>query len=505
VRRARWTEQRLSVLRLYLSFGFISTEFKGRRFVVVGGKLYNSHRWATFHDFLMDYGRGVLGREWWLQEATKPADQRHPIVKWFDLAQQSLEPTSSAEPVRSRPMTGAMAAYLYLAYDLFSLEHNAEVRARLVQRLKDPDNFEGAHYEVYVGAAFSRAGYQLTFEDEDDRTRSHCEFTATNKESGRSFSVEAKHRTWGQGQDPTSGRQRIGRKLDEALRKHANHPRVVFIDVNVPDDAKNEGVPSFMLRALDQARRFERSPRGRNLPPVYLFLTNRPYHHDLGGTNHRRSVIAEGFHIAEFKGHGTFATLRQAVEARDAHIDMHRLVDSIAKHNEVPATFDGESPELAFGRNPDRLIIGHRYLVPGGGALEVPGTLESAAVMEREQLAYGVYALDDGQRITATVPLADAEIAAYRRHPDTFFGVVQPVSKQISGPLDLFDFFYTSYRETPRERLLEFLATAPDVEELEKLSQPELAKTLAERYVYGTLQRSQAPGTIEQPMPTTAK
>jgi hypothetical protein len=32
---------------------------------------------------------------------------------------------------------------------------------------------------------------------------------------------------------------------------------------------------------------------------------------------------------------------------------MHRLEESIAKHNEVPATFDGESPELAFGRNPD--------------------------------------------------------------------------------------------------------------------------------------------------------
>ena len=361
----------------------------------------------------------------------------------------------------------------------------------MVQRLKDADNFEGAHYEVYVGAVFSRAGYNSAFEDEDDRTKSHCEFTATNKETGRSFSVEAKHRTWGPGQDPSSGRYRIGRKLTDALEKHAKHPRIVFIDVNVPDDAKGEGVPRFMMRALQDARRFESSPSGRALPPAYLFITNRPYHHDLGGTSHRRSVIAEGFHISEFKGDAPFATLRQAVDAREAHIDMHRLVESLAKHNDVPATFDGENPELAFGRNPDRLTIGHRYLVPAGNGLEVPGTLESAAVLEPERLVYGSYALDDGRRIMAGVPLTDAEMAAYRRHPDTFFGVVQPVSKQISDPLDLFDFFYTSYKETPRERLLEFLATAADIDDLRNLSQPELVKTLAERYVHGTLRRGQ--------------
>ena len=101
--------------------------------------------------------------------------------------------------------------------------------------------------------------------------------------------------------------------------------------------------------------------------------------------------------------------------------------------------------------------------------------------------------------------LTDAEMAAYGRHPDTFFGVVQPVSKQISDPLGLFDFFHTSYRETPRERLLEFLAGAPDIEELKKPSQPELAKTMAERYVW-TLQRFQAAGTTEKPVvPTPTK
>ncbi len=111
----------------------------------------------------------------------------------------------------------------------------------------------------------------------------------------------------------------------------------------------------------------------------------------------------------------------------------------------------------------------------------VPGILESAAVMERECLAYGVYATEGGRRLIATCPLTEEELAAYRRHPETFFGVVQGAPKQISNPVDLYDFVFSSYSESPKEKLLEFLAGAPDIEHLKTLSQPELARAYAER------------------------
>jgi len=45
------------------------------------------------------------------------------------------------------------------------------------------------------------------------------------------------------------------------------------------------------------------------------------------------------------------------------------------------------------------------------------------------------------------------------------------------------------YKETPRERLLEFMDGAPDVEELKKLSEDELRYAYAERLTRGAIQK----------------
>ena len=94
--------------------------------------------------------------------------------------------------VVSSTMTGAIKAYLGLAYDLYLSGHNAELPERLLKRLRNRDQFEGAVYEAFVIGCFARAGFSIEFEDEDDLSVSHCEFTATHKETGRRFSVEAK-------------------------------------------------------------------------------------------------------------------------------------------------------------------------------------------------------------------------------------------------------------------------------------------------------------------------
>jgi hypothetical protein len=457
----------------------VSAEFKGQRFVAVGSALHHSARWRTFHDFLNDYGRHILGREWWIAESKKDLGDRHPAVRWFELMQKDApDPEGPAQLMR--PMTGAAAAFLRLAYDLYCLKHNAELRDRLVQRLKDRDNYPGARYEAFVAAAFARAGFDIEFENEDDGTTSHCEFTATYKQTERKFSVEAKH---------CAGEVRIGHRLHGALSKRADHARIVFVDLNRPDDGSSgTETPQFMRHALDGARRFEQSRPGRALPPAYLFMTNHPFHHHLNSTAFRSSLVVEGFRIPEFKGDAPFRTLREAVDARDAHVEMERLAKSMHEHGEVPATFDGDIPELVYSDgSPDRLRIGDRYLIPNGSGAMVPGTLESAVVLERERLAWGVYATDDGRRFIVTCPMTEDELAAYRRHPDTFFGVVQEVAKQLSNPVEMYDFFFSTYSQASREKLLEFLASAPDLEHLKKLSQPELARTYAERCAYHML------------------
>ena len=89
-------------------------------------------------------------------------------------------------------VTGAIRAYLGLAYDLYLCAHNAELPELLLKRLRNAQTFEGALYEARVIGSLAKAGFTIELEDETDSDRSHCELTATHKDTGRKFSVEAK-------------------------------------------------------------------------------------------------------------------------------------------------------------------------------------------------------------------------------------------------------------------------------------------------------------------------
>jgi hypothetical protein len=197
--------------------------------------------------------------------------------------------------------------------------------------------------------------------------------------------------------------------------------------------------------------------------------------------------LAEGFKIQEFKMDTGFPSIRDALRAREKHYDMFQLFESIKEHYEIPSTFGGEIPELAFGEVIPRLQIGHRYLIPDNEGKEVIGELTHAVVDEKQGLAYGVYKLANGRSNILSMVLTDAELAAYRKYPETFFGVYMPVSKQISNPLELFDWLFEIYGKTSKEKLLEFLKSRPDYEKLKQESQEELAITYCEAMVYSML------------------
>jgi len=63
-------------------------------------------------------------------------------------------------------------------------------------------------------------------------------------------------------------------------------------------------------------------------------------------------------------------------------------------HSEIPATFDGTPPELAFSDQKQRLIIGEKYLIPDANGVERPGKLTSATVVESESMAYVAHLLE---------------------------------------------------------------------------------------------------------------
>ena len=445
----------------------------GHQLVAVRNRLLYSKKWRTFHDFLGDYLKDALGSGWGNAELQKPFDQRHPVLVWYHkLCEQQRLFIKEAGKVSTARMTGAVAAYLHLAYDLYALDHNAELQAKLVARLRSKENFHGARYEVQVAAMLARAGFTLAFENEDDRSTSHCEFTAAHARTGKQFSVEAKRAESG----------RVNRQLVRALRKAANHTRIVFIDLNTPDPSTGEETPAYVQRAFDLLRRFETvEPQAQRLPPAYVFLTNAPWEHHLDGIDWRQLALGDGFRIDEFKLDYQFPSLRAAINGRQAHIEMHELLNSIRTHSSIPITFDGENPELAFDDSEqNRLTIGNRYMVPDADGTEVEGVLASAVVMENEKVAVGVVNTDDGRALIVRAPLSDVELAAWTEHPDTFFGEISR-NRRSETVLDLYDFFMESYSNTPKAKLLEFLAGARDIDQLVELAQPELASVYCER------------------------
>ena len=62
-------------------------------------------------------------------------------------------------------------------------------------------------------------------------------------------------------------------------------------------------------------------------------------------------------------------------------------------------------------------------------------------------------------------------------------------SKNIEDPVDFYEFLFNSYKETPREKLLEFMNGAPDIEDLKKLPDDELRFVYAELLTHGATRR----------------
>ena len=412
----------------------------------------------------------------------KSAGDRHPLFAWLEKIREVRERDAEGKEgeVFSSAMTGAVKAYLGLAYDLYLSAHNAELPERLLKRLRNRDQFEGAGYEAFVIGCFAKAGFSIDFEDEDDSSISHCEFTATHKETGRKFSVEAKAVTTASKRSGNSNEPpRIRGYLVDALRKRAAHPRIVFIELSRAHNIDESGAPEWVAHVNAQIVQCEKEITidGGPARAAYVFVTNRAFMHDLDGTTCVELWAAGGFKIEDFPPGRSARTMLELHRARQRHLEVHWLLKALETHQEIPTWFDDRLPEEMSGDMPEvRLRIGDAYLVPNAAGDEVQGVLEDAVVMAPEREACGVYRLANGKRILCTVPLTDAEMGAYARSPETFFGTLKQVSKGIKSPLEAFDFVYATYSRSTREKLLEFMAEWPQIEELRKLGQQELAE-----------------------------
>lgn len=397
-------------------------------------------------------------------------------------------------------MNGAAAAYLNLAYNLYLLSHNVELQEILITRLKHIDQFHGAYFETFVFASLIKAGFEIELENESAPQTTHTECTAIHKQSKRKYSVEAKARSVKGilGKDeaqgaPKDGKVNVTRKLRDALKKESPYERIVFIDPNVPDNRKDtEGGKwsEWMENAHRDVKEAEQTMmiHGEPAPHAFVFIINLPYHYEPNETDYRVGVVTEGFKLPDYFFGTPFSSIKEAYAAKEKYRDMYDLFKSL-KNQTVPSTFDGQDPSLAFKADAlPPLLIGNDYLVNDKEGNERIGTLEDACVIEREEIAYCVYKIDNGKRIIATNTLEDYELEAYKKNPDHFFGTYKPVSPKIDNSFDRFEWLLETYKSTPKSKLLVFMKDHPDIDKLKLLNQKQLAIEYCSRMAL-TMQR----------------
>jgi hypothetical protein len=198
---------------------------------------------------------------------------------------------------------------------------------------------------VVVHLEDQAAVVDVDLEDESDSDESHCEFTATHKERGAKYSVEAKsrHRPGflghpGEPQPLEEIEADVYRLLQRALRKKADHDRIIFIDVNVPPHTGSifEGwgdTVAGQLKRLEDVQDPEKP-----WPPAFVFFTNHPYHYvEVEAPEPGRTVLFTAINMLDFKEPSMDETAEQYARGIAAKYPaIMQLYDSVMNHTRIP-------------------------------------------------------------------------------------------------------------------------------------------------------------------------
>lgn len=483
--RRRTSDEAIRVAQQGRGRPIVSAKIGDYTVVAAGNTVHWSKQWKTFTDFLMDYIKRTLGSDWGNAELAKPLEERHPILQWYDAfcRYQASQQAKDGEPYTG-PITGVVRCYLGVAYSLYLLKHNVELQDRLVTRLKDIRQFQGAYYELIVANCMIRAGFALELEDEADQQAKHCEFSARSQATGKRYWIEAKMRsvpgvlgkTIIDGSTSTDPTARLSKHLSEALRKPAPDERIVFIDLNT--DPLDHGEPPSWL---DQAvRRLE--DRERNLRDdqrAYVFVTNMSFHRTLDSSRPNHELFAHGLGLPDF---GKFGEIRLPdwYRQKQKHVDAHNIIDAFRTYPHLPDTFDGRPGSEAFDKS-QRLRVSETYFFADVGDEGVVGTVTSVAVNEAEKRAYVAISLSDGGNgMVLTSDLSDAELDDYRRYGDAYFGEPEARRSECKDVFELYEWLVRCYSKTPRDRLLELAKDRPDIKYLRQLDHADIVLELCE-------------------------
>jgi SEC-C motif len=491
---AHYAKERIRQEQQGLGRPIIAGRLNDHQIVAVGNTVHWSAKAKTFPDFLGEYIKRVLGSDWGNAELAKPFDQRHTLLQWYDAyCRYQAATIKTPGEMSTAEVTGVVACYLGTAYSLYVLDHNVELQTRLVRRLKNPRDFQGAYYELIVANALIRAGFKLTLEDETDRSAKHCEFAAVSQRTGKKYWVEAKMRAVVGllGKDDNDGTRnpnpisQMIPHLNGALAKPAADDRLIFIDPNTDAALGADGKPTWTQSSFARLQQFERRELVAGVA-AYVFISNVPFHRMLSDRLHT-ALAAFGLGMPDFNRPGSYR-LSERYRQERTHSDAFHIAEAFAKYPQLPTTFDDSLPSDNL-EGKLRVVIGETYLfedvanLPGSLGGNLVATVTTASVLEPEKTAYICVTDQNGHSHILTEPMTDQQLADYKAHPEAYFGKIQHVGKKINSKYELFEFFMESYESIDRATLLERLTTHPNTASFAGMSDDDILAEYCEGMV----------------------
>lgn len=200
----------------------------------------------------------------------------HEIAKWY---KKGLANINQSHNKWSCPNGKAMSL-LHLSYDIFSIDNIGELSDRIINRLKNKQNFNGARYELFIFSTLIRAGFDLDYCDEvSGENGSVTECIATHRETSQKIYIEGKTRNVKNVLGSNEGKSkkiRLYDKLSDAVKKDVDGVYIVFIDLNIPDmslDNKNPALKKVKSEYLKLEKYHKDSM------PNIIYYTNIPFHY----------------------------------------------------------------------------------------------------------------------------------------------------------------------------------------------------------------------------------
>jgi hypothetical protein len=212
----------------------------GSKFRAVGKSVYQRPEKETFYDFEIHHLLWTLGKDWFDAEMKKPLGERHVILRWRTERNEQLkkhqDPEKPADHPVSVPSTGRMRALQVLADDVYHLAHSGGIPKRIIERLRDGTQFQGARNEILTASLLAKCGFTIRFID--DTSKRNPEFFAERGNERIAVEAKSRHRR-GVLHERGDFNQDAPAKIRELYENAAGQnpgdcPFLIFIDVNLP-------------------------------------------------------------------------------------------------------------------------------------------------------------------------------------------------------------------------------------------------------------------------------